>query len=86
MRLMKRLILSAVVFAVSLLQAAEMPTATYIGTEISCSQGGYEAGIVSRVAPQVERDAKAAERAAVRLVVAVALRNVAVQLRETAFE
>jgi hypothetical protein len=27
----------------------------YIGTEIAYSQGGYETGIVSRVAPQVER-------------------------------
>ena len=26
----------------------------YIGTEISYSQGGYETGIVSRVAPEVE--------------------------------
>jgi hypothetical protein len=27
----------------------------YIGTEIAYSQGGYETGIVSRVAPQVEK-------------------------------
>ena len=27
----------------------------YIGTEISYSQGGYETGIVSRVAPEVEK-------------------------------
>ena len=27
----------------------------YIGTEISYSQGGYETGVVSRVAPQVEQ-------------------------------
>lgn len=26
----------------------------YIGTEISYSQGGYETGVVSRVAPEVE--------------------------------
>ncbi len=29
--------------------------AGYIGTEISYSQGGYETGVVSRVAPEVER-------------------------------
>jgi hypothetical protein len=27
----------------------------YIGTEIAYTQGGYETGIVSRVAPQVEK-------------------------------
>ena len=27
----------------------------YIGTQIAYSQGGYETGIVSRVAPNVER-------------------------------
>ena len=27
----------------------------YIGTEIAYGQGGYETGIVSRVAPQVEK-------------------------------
>jgi hypothetical protein len=27
----------------------------YIGTQVAYGQGGYETGIVSRVAPQVER-------------------------------
>ncbi|MAD80220.1 MAG: hypothetical protein CMJ50_05160 [Planctomycetaceae bacterium] len=35
-------------------KSVDQHTPGYIGTEIAYSQGGYETGIVSRVAPAVE--------------------------------